>query len=75
MGSSGCSVGGVLSGEHGIGIEKRDYMGLMFSDDDLRHQDLLRQSFDPTAMCNPHKVLPAGSRCGELHNVPEGAWI
>ena len=69
------SVGGVLSGEHGIGIEKRDYMGLMFSDDDLRHQDLLRQSFDPTAMCNPHKVLPAGSRCGELHNVPEGAWI
>ena len=69
------SVGGVLSGEHGIGIEKRDYMGLLFSDDDLRHQDLLRHSFDPTAMCNPHKVLPAGSRCGELQNVPEGAWI
>jgi glycolate oxidase len=69
------AAGGVLSGEHGIGLEKRDYMGLIFSADDLDAQARLRDAFDPEGMCNPQKVLPAGSRCGDLQHVPEGAWI
>src|SRR4029077_6357723 len=69
------AAGGVLSGEHGIGLEKRDYMGLIFSEDDLDAQARLREVFDPDGMCNPYKVLPAGSRCGDLQQVPEGAWI
>ena len=69
------AAGGVLSGEHGIGLEKRDYMGLIFSADDLDAQARLRDAFDPDGMCNPQKVLPAGSRCGDLQRVPEGAWI
>jgi glycolate oxidase len=69
------AAGGVLSGEHGIGLEKRDYMGLIFGPDDLDAQARLREVFDPDGMCNPYKVLPAGSRCGDLQHVPEGAWI
>jgi glycolate oxidase len=69
------AVGGVLSGEHGIGLEKRDYMGLVFSDADLDAQRRLRLAFDPDQVCNPHKVLPAGSRCGDLQSVPAGVWI
>ncbi len=69
------AAGGVLSGEHGIGLEKRDYMPLIFSDADLDAQARLRDVFDPDHACNPLKVLPAGSRCGDLQSVPEGAWI
>ena len=69
------AVGGVLSGEHGIGLEKRDFMGLIFGPDDLDAQARSREAFDPDGVCNPAKVLPAGSRCGDLQRVPEGAWI
>lgn len=68
-------AGGVLSGEHGIGLEKRDLMGLMFSPVDLAAQAALRTAFDPSGLANPHKVLPTGSTCGDVHAVPEGAWI
>jgi glycolate oxidase len=69
------AAGGVLSGEHGIGLEKRDFMPLMFNADDLDAQARLRDVFDPDHTCNPHKVLPAGARCGDLQSVPTGAWI
>ena len=69
------AAGGVLSGEHGIGIEKRDLMPLLFSAEDLDLQARLREAFDPDGLANPGKVLPAGSRCGDLQQVPEGAWI
>ena len=69
------AVGGVLSGEHGIGLEKRDKMHLIFGPDDLDAQARLRDAFDPSGRANPTKVLPRGSRCGELQRVPEGAWI
>jgi glycolate oxidase len=68
-------AGGVLSGEHGIGLEKRDYMPLIFSADDLDAQARLRDAFDPDGVANPQKILPSGSRCGDLQRVPEGAWI
>ena len=69
------AAGGVLSGEHGIGLEKRDYMGFMFTDDDLHAQALMRSAFDPTGLANPTKVLPSAAGCGDMQHVPEGAWI
>ncbi|MEY2477299.1 MAG: glycolate oxidase [Actinomycetota bacterium] len=69
------AAGGVLSGEHGIGLEKRDHMDKVFSADDLDAQARLREAFDPGGRCNPQKVLPAGSRCGDLQQIPAGAWI
>jgi glycolate oxidase subunit GlcD len=69
------AAGGVLSGEHGIGLEKRDAMPLIFSTDDLDVQARLRDAFDPSGRANPGKILPRGSRCGELARVPEGAWV
>ncbi|MDQ1376661.1 MAG: glycolate oxidase, partial [Acidimicrobiaceae bacterium] len=69
------AAGGMLTGEHGIGLEKRDFMGLVFSADDLAAQGWLRSTFDPDEACNPWKVLPAGARCGDLQDLPPGAWI
>ncbi|HEY5663504.1 MAG TPA: FAD-linked oxidase C-terminal domain-containing protein [Ilumatobacter sp.] len=69
------AAGGVLSGEHGIGLEKRDYMPLMFSDVDLAAQQALRAAFDPDGVANPGKVLPSPATCGDIHSIPEGAWI
>jgi glycolate oxidase len=69
------AAGGVLSGEHGIGLEKRDLMPLLFGPDDLDAQARLREAFDPDGVANPTKVLPAGSRCGDLQHVPEGVWV
>lgn len=68
-------AGGVLSGEHGIGLEKRDLMTLMFSAVDLAAQAALRNAFDTTGLANPTKVLPSPSACGDAQHVPEGAWI
>jgi glycolate oxidase len=68
-------AGGVLTGEHGVGLEKRDLMALQFSPDDLDLQARVRDAFDPDGFANPQKVLPKGSRCGELTRVPEGTWV
>jgi glycolate oxidase len=72
------AAGGVLSGEHGIGLEKRDLMGLMFSEVDLAAQAALRRAFDPQLLSNPDKVLPRPAGCGDLHSVAaamDGAWV
>jgi glycolate oxidase len=82
-------AGGALSGEHGIGIEKRDFMPLVFSAEDLDAQACLRAAFDPDGRMNPQKVLPDGARCGDYAvaaagtddaaaaaaSLPEGSWI
>ena len=68
-------AGGVLSGEHGIGLEKRDLMPLMFSAVDLAAQADLRRAFDPGLLANPDKVLPSPATCGDIHSIPDGAWI
>jgi glycolate oxidase len=62
-------AGGSLSGEHGIGIEKRDLMPLVFTDVDLDAQARIREAFDPDGAMNPGKVLPAGSRCFDAVGV------
>jgi glycolate oxidase len=69
------AAGGVLSGEHGIGLEKRDMMPLMFSDVDLAAQAALRLAFDPDERSNPGKVLPSPARCADVQSIPAGAWI
>ncbi len=59
-------VGGVLTGEHGVGVEKRDLMPTMFSDADLAQQQRLKCAFDPAQLLNPGKVFPQLHRCAEL---------
>jgi len=71
------AAGGVLSGEHGIGLEKQKFMELLFTDDDLDHQNRLRQAFDPGCRANPGKVLPMGHSCADiqaLKRVPKNVW-
>lgn len=71
-------AGGVLSGEHGIGLEKKRFMPMQFSPADLEAQDRLRRAFDPTGLANPAKVLPGGASCGHvagLERAPEGTWV
>jgi glycolate oxidase len=68
--------GGVLSGEHGIGQEKRDLMPLLFSPHDLDAQARIKEAFDPDDRFNPNKVLPQGSRCFDFGRpIPEGTWV
>ncbi|MFT6580996.1 MAG: glycolate oxidase [Alphaproteobacteria bacterium] len=62
-------VGGVLTGEHGVGVEKRDLMGAMFTEDDLKQQQRVKCAFDPDALLNPGKVFPKLHRCAELGRV------
>jgi glycolate oxidase len=59
-------VGGVLTGEHGVGIEKRDLMGAMFNESDLNQQQRLKCAFDEDSLLNPGKVFPQLCRCAEL---------
>jgi glycolate oxidase len=76
-------AGGALSGEHGIGLEKRDFMPLVFTEEDLNAQACMRAAFDPDGRMNPRKVLPDGARCGDYAAaalaragaLPEGTWI
>jgi glycolate oxidase len=50
-------------------------MPLMFSEVDLEAQQMLRHAFDPLERANPGKVLPSPATCGDIHAVPEGAWV
>jgi len=60
------ALGGVLTGEHGVGVEKRDLMGEMFTEDDLKQQQRVKCAFDPDHLLNPGKVFPVLHRCAEL---------
>jgi glycolate oxidase len=72
-------VGGALSGEHGIGLEKRDLMRMNFTEVDLDAQARLKEVFDPVGVFNPAKILPEGSRCfdfgGVRRELPDGVWV
>ncbi len=52
-------AGGTITGEHGVGLDKREYMSLIFSDGELAAQRRLGRAFDPDGRCNPDKMLPA----------------
>ena len=59
-------MGGSISGEHGIGLEKADYMPLIFSEADLECMRRLRDVFNPTGRCNPGKIFPSHKACVEV---------
>ncbi len=60
------ALGGSVTGEHGIGAEKIDFMPKQFSKDDLDAMQTLRRAFDPDKLCNPHKMFPGSKRCAEF---------
>src|SRR5450830_1908279 len=62
-------VGGVLTGEHGVGVEKRDLMPVMFSEIDLNAQQRVKCAFDAKGLLNPGKVFPVLHRCAELGRI------
>jgi glycolate oxidase len=62
-------VGGVLTGEHGVGVEKRDLMDTMFTETDMNQQQRLKCAFDPDGLLNPGKIFPRLHRCAELGRV------
>ena len=62
-------VGGVLTGEHGVGVEKRDLMEVQFGPADLEQQQRLKCAFDEQGLLNPGKVFPKLCRCAELGRV------
>ena len=67
------AAGGTITGEHGIGLDKLDYMSLIFSEDSLAAMCRLREVFDPARRANPGKVVPVRS-CREWHGAPRAAW-
>jgi len=67
------AAGGTITGEHGIGLDKLDYMSLIFSEDSLAAMCRLRDVFDPDHRANPGKVVPVHS-CREWHGAPKAAW-
>ncbi len=59
-------LGGSITGEHGVGMEKNELMPLIFSEDDLQVQRSVKDLFNPAGLFNPGKVLPTGKTCGEI---------
>jgi glycolate oxidase len=59
-------AGGSITGEHGVGVDKKRYMPAMFGEPDLDAFQRLRCAFDPTGLANPGKVMPTPRLCGEV---------
>jgi len=65
------AAGGAVSGEHGIGLEKKESLSLVFSTEDLAAMAGLKRSFDPLELFNPDKIFPTGFSCGEIDAVKQ----
>ena len=72
-------LGGSITGEHGVGLEKKAYIGLLFSEADLGAMARVRRAFDPDNRFNPAKLFPTPASCGEIRlqpgQIPAGLWI
>ena len=72
-------AGGSITGEHGIGLEKKAYIGLLFNEYDLEAMARVRRVFDPEGRFNPAKLFPTPVSCGEVRRqpqtIPAGLWI
>lgn len=69
-------AGGTVTGEHGIGLEKREYLRLMYSPADLDVMHRVRAVFDPKGLCNPGKIFPDGEeRAGGAHSLTHAAAV
>jgi glycolate oxidase len=66
-------MGGTISGEHGIGYEKREQLSLIFDAHDLAAMERVRDVFDPRRLFNPDKIFPTGATCGEVRAAPSAA--
>ncbi len=68
-------AGGTITGEHGVGLDKRELLPLVFSDADLNAMLSVRAAFDPLGLCNPGKIVPMLRGCGEAkavaHELPD----
>lgn len=64
-------LGGSITGEHGVGLEKQDFMGLVFSEADLNAQEKLKAAFGESETFNPCKVFPSRAGCGEGWRLPK----
>jgi glycolate oxidase len=73
------AAGGSITGEHGIGLEKKAYIGLMFTAEDLDAMARVRRAFDPDGRFNPAKLFPTPITCAEMRRepakIPAGLWI
>ena len=58
--------GGTITGEHGVGVEKIEYMPLLFTADELAHMLTIRKVFNPAELCNPYKIFPDSKGCWEI---------
>jgi glycolate oxidase len=61
-------VGGSITGEHGIGVEKMDAMPMMFTPEDLALMERIKKVFNQSDLCNPGKILPTAKRCWEVEH-------
>jgi len=72
-------LGGSITGEHGVGLEKKAYIGLLFNEADLEAMMRVRRVFDPDGRFNPAKLFPTPASCGEVRlqpaPIPAGLWI
>jgi glycolate oxidase len=75
-------AGGTITGEHGVGIEKNRYMSWLFSEDDLKAMEKIKDTFDPKGLFNPCKIFPTPKGCRELRVRPiglvageKGIWV
>ncbi len=72
-------LGGSITGEHGVGLEKKAYIGLLFNEADLEAMNRVRRVFDPDGRFNPAKLFPTPASCGEVRlqpaPIPAGLWI
>jgi glycolate oxidase len=64
------NLGGTITGEHGVGIEKVDAMCVQFTDDERAQMLQFKAAFDPKGLLNPGKAIPMLARCGELRGMP-----
>jgi glycolate oxidase len=75
------ALGGTVTGEHGVGLDKAEKLALLFNPDDLEVMHAVRRVFDPRGLMNPQKVFPSGTHAcapvsaGAGKPVPEGMWV
>jgi glycolate oxidase len=70
-------LGGSITGEHGVGVEKRGMLSRMFTDHDITHMRRMRDGLNPHSTLNPGKIFPDGGGCGEIRSasIPAGTWL
>lgn len=66
-------MGGSITGEHGVGMEKDRLMPMMFTESELEVMRRIREAFNPGGLLNPEKIFPSKKGCGEIHSRPPAA--